>query len=255
MSRGAAPLPHLPHTALVTGAAQGIGRAICEALGRNGMRIVALDKDSAALRTLANDLAGESVDVLPLDADVSEAEAIDAALATVAQRGWDIDVLVPCAAIDPREDPLGVSRSSAQRQFAVNLLATLQLVAGLVPGMQARRYGRVIAIGSVQEERPRRDNLLYAALKAAQTHAVRSWARDCAGGDVTFNVVRPGAIETRRNRDVLADPVYRQSVLDRIPLKRLGQPHDCAGIVAWLCTDAASYVNGAVIDVDGGMRL
>lgn len=219
------------------------------------MRIVALDNHSAHLQTLARDLATERVEVLPIAADISDPEAIDDALAQAAQRGWGIDVLVPCAAVDPREDPLGISRSSAQHQFAVNMLATLHLVAALVPAMQSRQYGRVIAIGSVQEERPRPDNLLYAALKAAQTHAMRSWARDCASAGVTFNVVRPGAIETARNRDVLADPVYRQSVLDRIPLGRLGQPRDCSAVVAWLCTEAASYLNGAVIDVDGGMRL
>ena len=76
MSRSTAPLPR---TTLITGAAQGIGRAVCEALGRNGMRIVALDRDSATLRILANDLADERVDALPVDAAVSEAEAIDAA--------------------------------------------------------------------------------------------------------------------------------------------------------------------------------
>lgn len=245
----------LQRTALITGAARGIGRAICDALASQGIRILALDQDHGALSTSVNELrlAGATVD--PLFTDLADASDLASVLAEIVKAGTEVDVLVPCAAIDPREDQLRVPLESAHRQFAVNMLATLQMVEAFVPGMQQRGWGRVVAIGSVQEERPRPDNLIYAALKAAQTHAMRNWARSAAGPNLTFNVVRPGAIETDRNRDVLADPAYRQAVLDRIPLGRLGRAADCSAVVAWLCGEQAAYVNGAVIDVDGGMRL
>jgi NAD(P)-dependent dehydrogenase (short-subunit alcohol dehydrogenase family) len=243
-------------TALVTGAGQGIGRAVCRELASAGMRIVALDVDPGSLRELELELAScASGAFFGRVVDVAQPSAVDDALGVLFDNGWTIDVLVPCAAVDPREDPLAIAHASAQRQFDTNFLPLLRLVEALVPGMRQRGFGRVVAIGSIQESRPRRDNLVYAALKAAQTHAVLHWARHSTTPGVTFNVVRPGAIETARNRDVLSDPAYRASILQRIPAGRLGRPEDCAATVAWLCTEAAGYLNGAVIDVDGGMRL
>jgi NAD(P)-dependent dehydrogenase (short-subunit alcohol dehydrogenase family) len=219
------------------------------------MRVAAIDAHAPSLRSLEEDIKAIGAECVGAVADVSDPSALQGALAAVNSGCRGIDVLVSCAAIDPRENQLEIPRESAVRQFDINLLPLLQLVEALVPAMQRGQFGRVIAIGSVQESRPRSDNLVYAALKAAQTHAILNWARHSTGGCVTFNVVRPGAIETARNRDVLSDASYRGAVVKRIPLGRLGQPGDCAGIVAWLCTDSANYVNGTVIDVDGGMRL
>lgn len=242
-------------TALVTGAAAGIGMAIAEALAGGGARVVALDRDAAGIERCVARLRALGADALPAVVDLADPGAIDAALQDITDAGTAIDMLVLCASVEIREPWQAVSDAAMNRQWAVNLSATVQLVRALVPGMRERGFGRVVAIGSVQESRPRDDCLVYAASKAAQTQMMLNWARHAAAPGVTFNVLRPGAIETERNRALLASPAYREAVVARVPLGRIGSPADCVGAALLLCSPAGSYLNGAVIDVDGGMRL
>ena len=115
-------------------------------------------------------------------------------------------------------------------QSEVNLHATVRLIQAFLPGMIARGFGRIIAIGSVQEARPNADcHFYYAATKAAQTSMILNLARTLREPGITCNVIKPGAILTDRNRAVLAEPAYEAAVLERIPLRRLGAPQDCVG--------------------------
>lgn len=140
-------------------------------------------------------------------------------------------------------------------QTQINLHATVRLLQVFVPAMLARGSGRVIAIGSVQEARPNPTHVYYAATKAAQTNMILNLARTLRAPDVTCNIIQPGAILTDRNRAVLAQPGRQEQVLARIPLGRLGRADDCAGIALLLCSPEGSYINGAEIAVDGGLRL
>ena len=242
-------------TALVTGAASGIGQAIAEALAGDGARVVALDRDPTGTERCVARLRALGAEVLPAVVDLADTAAVDAALQEIAVAGTVIDMLVLCASVEIREPWQAVSDAAMNRQWAVNLSSTVHLVRALVPGMRERGFGRVIAIGSVQESRPRDDCLVYAASKTAQTQMMLNWARHAAASGVTFNVLRPGAIETERNRVLLADVAYRDAVVARVPLGRVGAPADCVGAAMLLCSPAGSYLNGAIIDVDGGMRL
>jgi NAD(P)-dependent dehydrogenase (short-subunit alcohol dehydrogenase family) len=242
-------------TALVTGAAAGIGQAIAEALADGGARVVALDRDAAGTERCVTRLRALGADVLPAVVDLADPDAIDTALQGIDVAAAAIDMLVLCASVEIREPWQAVSNAAMNLQWAVNLSATVQLVRALVPGMRERGFGRVVAVGSVQESRPREDCLVYAASKAAQTQMMLNWARHAAASGVTFNVLRPGAIETERNRALLANTAYRDAVVARVPLGRIGLPADCVGAAMLLCSPAATYLNGAVIDVDGGMRL
>jgi len=124
-----------------------------------------------------------------------------------------------------------------------------------VPGMRERGWGRVVALGSVQETRANLVHLVYAGQKAAQTNMVLTLARTLGERGVTFNVIQPGAIHTDRNAAVLAEPGFREQVIARIPARRLGAADDVVGAAMLLCGDAGSYINGATIAVDGGLRL
>ena len=165
------------------------------------------------------------------------------------------DILVLNASIEVRARWSDVTADEADRQLAFNLREQLDMVQAVVPGMQARGWGRLLLIGSVQSARPHPAMIVYAATKAALASMARSLAREVAAQGVTVNVLSPGAIETRRNADALADPDYRAQVLRAIPAGRLGQPQDCAGLALLLCSDAAAYVTGAELRVDGGMSL
>ena len=143
-----------------------------------------------------------------------------------------------------------ISREHFDRQIAVNLRTTLELLQTLVPAMAERGWGRVVTIGSVQQERPHPAMFVYAGTKAAQLNWAWNLARQFGGQGVTVNNLAPGAILTARNRDQMA--VEGDALIQNIPAGRLGRPDDLAGAAMLLCSDAGRYINGANLFVDGG---
>lgn len=165
------------------------------------------------------------------------------------------DILVHCAAVQIEAAWNEATAAAMDLQWAVNLRETLVLTQQLVPAMTARGWGRVLAVSSVQAVRPHPRMMVYAALKAALGNAIRNLAKSVAAQGVTANLISAGAIATPRNAATLADPAARAAVLARIPAGRLGAAEDCAGAALFLCSDAAAYVTGADIPVDGGLAL
>lgn len=241
--------------ALVTGAARGIGLAIAARLAEAGAHTIIHDRDAVAANAAAADLRTRNLVASALIADLAETAAPAAMAAELRAKAAEPDILVLCASVELLETWDAVSEAAMAAQTATNLHATVRLLQAFLPGMLARGFGRVIAIGSVQEARPNPTHLYYAATKAAQTNMILNLARTTQAPGVTFNIVKPGAILTDRNRAVLAQPGRQEQVLARIPLGRIGSPEDCAGIALLLCSPEGSYINGAEIAVDGGLRL
>lgn len=240
--------------ALVTGAARGIGLAIASALAGAGAHVVLHDRDAQA-EAAAQGIRDGGVSASALIADLAEVDAPSRMAGKLQDEGIAPDILVLCASAEIRQNLEAISDEALAMQSEVNLHATARLLKSFLPGMQARGFGRVIAIGSVQEARANADCLYYAATKTAQTSMILTLARMTQAGDVTLNVIQPGAIRTERNRAILAQPGREELALARIPLGRIGSPEDCAGIALLLCSPEGSYINGAEIAVDGGMRL
>ncbi|KRE07226.1 hypothetical protein ASE61_22935 [Bosea sp. Root670] len=241
--------------ALVTGAARGIGLAIATRLADAGAHAIIHDRDAAAADAAVADLRAQNHAATALIADLAEPAAPATMAGQLMAKGSEPDILVLCASVEMLETWDAVSETAMAAQTQINLHATVRLLQAFLPGMLTRGFGRVIAIGSVQEARPNPTHLYYAATKAAQTNMILNLARTTQAPDVTFNIVKPGAILTDRNRAVLAQPGREQQVLARIPLGRIGSPEDCAGIALLLCSPEGSYINGAEIAVDGGLRL
>lgn len=241
--------------ALVTGAARGIGFAIAAALAGAGAHVVVHDRDEAAANQAVAALCGKGGQASSLLADLADPAAPERMMKALVAEGRSPDILVLCASVEIRQRWDAVSDEALGLQSEVNLHATLRLLRSLLPGMIASGFGRVIAIGSVQEARPNADCLYYAATKAAQTNLILNLARTLRAPGVTLNVIKPGAILTDRNRAVLADSAYEAAVLERIPLGRIGAPQDCAGAALLLCSEEGAYINGAEIAIDGGLRL
>ena len=236
--------------ALVTGAAQGIGRAIALALHEAGASVLAHDRDGERLAAVTDGRDG----LTALVADLGQAVEVSA-LAEAARSHGPVDILVLCASVQRRQSWQDSLSGSADIELAVNFDASRSLLAALAPEMALRGWGRILAIGSVQEIVPRSDMMIYAALKAAQSNMILALARELAPSGVTCNVLSPGAIETERNAAALADPDYRRSVLSTIPANRLGSPEDCTGPALMLCSDAGAYITGQRLVVDGGMTI
>ena len=135
-----------------------------------------------------------------------------------------------------------------------NCRASLQLLQRYVPAMQARGWGRILTVGSVQEVKPHPEMIAYAASKAAQRMLALALAPQLAPFGVTINNLA-GVIDTDRNAAALADPAYVQRLMGQIPAGFVGQPQDCAGLALLLCSDAGRYITGQSIYVDGGKCL
>lgn len=240
--------------ALVTGAARGIGLAIATTLAEAGAHLVIHDRDAEAER-VSRGIVASGHAATPMLADLAQPDAPGRMRRELEAQGLSPDVLVLCASVEMRQTLEHLSDEALALQSEVNLHATARLLKVFLPGMRARGFGRVIAVGSVQEARANADCLYYAATKAAQTSMILTLARTTRVADLTFNLIQPGAIRTDRNRDVLAQPGREELALARIPLGRIGAPADCAGIALLLCSPEGAYINGAEIAVDGGMRL
>ncbi|MGG5819066.1 SDR family NAD(P)-dependent oxidoreductase [Falsiroseomonas sp. HW251] len=240
--------------ALLTGASRGIGAAIAAALAGAGARVAvnAAEAQAEETRALAATLPGAVA--VPLDLGSTGSGARLAHLAEQAL-GGPTDILVLCAAIQVEEEWHAAEAADMDLQWSINLREALTLTQAIVPGMAERRWGRVLGVSSVQALRPHPRMMVYAALKAALANALRNLAKQVAAQGVTANLISPGAIDTPRNAATLADPAMRARVLGRIPAGRLGTAEDCAGAALFLCSDAAAYVTGADIPVDGGMAL
>jgi len=236
--------------ALVTGASRGIGRATAHVLARQGAFVVAAARAENAAATVAEiTAAGGRAEVLTLD--VTEAGAIEAAVAGVLQRHGRIDILVSNAGITRDQLLLRMKRDDWDAVIATNLTATFTLTQAVLKPMLKQRRGRIIAISSVVGQTGNAGQANYAASKAGLIGFCKSVAREVASRSITVNVVAPGLIDTEMTRGLTGDAQDDWS--SRIPLGRLGTPKDVAAAVAFLASDEASYITGHVLAVNGGM--
>ena len=238
---------------MVTGGRREIGRAIALGLAGAGARL-AIHHAGTAEESRDADLVVQEIQAIGGEAAAFGQDfAVDDAghrLAAAVIAWAPVDILVLNASIELPEDFRTITRERFDRQIAVNLRTTLELLQALVPPMAERGWGRVVTIGSVQQERPHPAMLVYAGTKAAQFNWALSLARQFGGKGVTVNNLAPGAILTARNRDQMA--VEGAALVQRIPAGRLGRPDDLVGAALLLCSDAGSYINGVNLFVDGG---
>jgi len=243
-------------TALVTGSARGIGRAIARALAECGATVAvhgvrasdALDQSLADVRAFAPQSAA-------VTGDLAESGMGARLVAAVGAEVGAPDIVVANASVQVRRPWLEVPESEALLQMQVNFHATYQLFQAAYPAMAARHWGRLISVGSVQELKPHPEMPVYAASKAALENLVRNLARQAAPDGVTVNNLCPGVFATDRNAEALNNPVYAEKVRAAIPLRDFAQPEDAAGAALLLCSDAGRYITGVTLRVDGGMGV
>jgi glucose 1-dehydrogenase len=241
--------------ALVTGSSQGIGKAVALAFASRGADLVlhGLD-DEAAGQKVVDAVADQGRRAIYVRADLRD-PAECRRLATQASAAFGgVDILVSNAAVERPTPWREVTPEQIDEQWALNFQATLLLAQALSPGMTERGWGRIIAMGSIQQARPNPQHVVYAATKAAQATLIGVLARELGASGVTANGLAPGAIETDRNAEALSDPVYKARVLERIPTGRIGSVRDCTGAAVLLASDEGAYINGETLFVDGGWR-
>jgi len=248
---------HPARTAIVTGGARGIGRAIGMALARQGFAIAAVDVRAAELERTAAEIQALGADVLPLLADIADhALARDLAAQIVARWGR-IDVLVNNAAVPQTKRILEITEADWDREMAVNLKGYFNWSQAVAPHMLRQEGGgRMINIASVSANHGPSptgvSRFAYAAAKAGVLGLTRGLAQELAPR-ILVNAICPGPIETERTRDAFAP--NRERIVQSVPLGRLGTPEDIGVVAAFLATAEPLFMTGEVIDVDGGAYI
>lgn len=243
--------------AVVTGSARGIGRAVCEALAAAGFDVVVnhshASSSEAAEATAAHLRATFGVRALAIQADVSVFDEAHALIAQATEQLGPVTVLVNNAGITRDGLLVRMKEADFDRVIEVNLKGVFNCCRAVTPSMVKARCGRIISLSSVSGVHGNAGQVNYAASKAGIVGLTKSLAREVASRGVTVNAVAPGFIQTSMT-DAMPEKA-REAVLAGIPMKRMGQPQDVAAVVAFLASEAASYVTGQVIEVNGGLAL
>jgi len=235
--------------ALVTGGSGDLGGAICLALGAAGFHVIvhantALARAQSVIEAIVQ--AGGSAEAVAFD--VADADASAAAVAVLLEAG-PVQVVVNNAGIHDDAPMAGMSQTQWHRVIDVSLHGFFNVTQPLLLPMARTRWGRVVCVSSVAALIGNRGQTNYAAAKSALHGATRSLAREMASRGITANVVAPGVIEGA----MVGEQFPAEALKQLVPAARAGKPEEVAALVAFLCSDAAGYINGQVIGINGGM--
>jgi 3-oxoacyl-[acyl-carrier protein] reductase len=239
--------------ALVTGASRGIGRAIAETLGRKGATVVGTATTPSGADTITERLADAGIAGTGLRLDVSDESSVEQVVAQVAERFGPTGILVNNAGITRDNLLMRMKSEDWDSVIDTDLTSVFRMSKACLRGMIKARGGRIVNIASVVGASGNAGQTNYAAAKAGMVGFTKSLAREVGARGITVNVVAPGFIDTDMTREL--PEAQRDALLSSIPLGRLGQPEEIAELVAFLASDAAAYVTGETIHVNGGMYM
>ncbi len=239
--------------ALVTGASRGIGREIALQLSRNGAQVACVATTLKNSQPTADLILQNGGNAHAFAADVSQPDQVEQLFADVAKTLGDPLVLVNNAGITRDTLLLRMKDEDWQRVLEVNLFGAFQTIRAASRAMMKARWGRIVNVASVIGLHGGAGQANYAASKAGLIGLTMSVARELGSRGITCNAVAPGFIETEMTQDLSAE--MRENVVKSAPLGRLGTPEDIAPVVAFLASDAAGYITGQTLTVDGGLYL
>jgi 3-oxoacyl-[acyl-carrier protein] reductase len=249
-------------TAVVTASSSGLGRAIGLELATEGANLVINSRGEEALLEAAKQIETKTgCQVLPVAADVTDESQILRLIDRTLERFGKLDILVANAGGPPAGQFVDFQADHYRNALELNLISTVNLVRAAIPHMLENKWGRVIAITSIAAKQPVDNLILSNTARAGVLGFMKSVSQQVAADGVTVNTVCPGYHLTERlealGRSIAQkEGISREEIYARwsesVPMKRIGEPREFAAVVAFLCSERASYVNGTVIQVDGG---
>jgi 3-oxoacyl-[acyl-carrier protein] reductase len=240
-------------TALVTGSARGIGKAIAEELATRGARVVISDVMAELAESVAESFRQKGYEAIAVAGDVANASDVEKLVTETLNRFQTLDIAVNNAGITKDGLLVRMSESDWDRVLDVNLKGAFLVTQAAAKAMMKQRAGRIINISSVVGRMGNAGQANYAASKAGLIGLTKSAAKELAGRGITVNAVAPGYIETEMTEKL--PQTAKDAFLANIPLKRAGTPEDIARTVAFLASEEASYITGQIIGVDGGLLM
>ncbi|MDR2420287.1 MAG: 3-oxoacyl-[acyl-carrier-protein] reductase [Puniceicoccales bacterium] len=239
--------------ALVTGAGRGIGEAIAQALAQQGAYVICVSRTAANCERVAQTICEQGGRAEAIAVDVTDRAAVKATCEDILKRLEGVDILVNNAGILRNALMVQMSYEDWDDVIQANLTSAFLWTKGLLYAMARKRWGRMINISSVVGKIGGIGQANYAAAKAGLMGFTKSVAREVASRGICVNAIAPGFIETDMTRSI--QEKWAEEFVKMIPMKRVGSVQDIAALVAFLCSDAAAYITGQVLTVDGGMTM
>jgi 3-oxoacyl-[acyl-carrier protein] reductase len=243
----------LGRTAVVTGAAHGLGAALAAALRHRGANVLLADIDGEAASSLAKTLDASAAHVRSIRVDLSEEAAASAVIETACSCWGGVDILINNAAITRVASLWEIEIAEWDRVMAVNLRAVFLLSRLAGAKMRERGYGRIINIASLAGQMARPSGAHYATSKGGLMAMTKVFAAELAAHGVTVNAVAPAILDTPMLAQIGAERVAQLAAA--IPAKRVGRPDEVAALVCFLASEASGYITGATYDINGGMLM
>lgn len=239
--------------ALVTGATRGIGKAIAEELGRQGAVVIGTATSENGAAAISEYLGSANVKGTGVMLNVASDESVTQVIKQITEEYGVVDILINNAGITKDNLMMRMKADEWDSVINTNLSSLYRVSKACIRGMSKKRWGRIVSVSSVVASMGNAGQTNYAASKAGMEGFSRALACEIGSRNVTVNCVAPGFIDTDMTKG-LADE-HKEVLQSKIPMNRLGQPQEIAGVVGFLVSDAASYVTGETIQVNGGMYM
>jgi 3-oxoacyl-[acyl-carrier protein] reductase len=238
------------HTALITGAGQGIGRACALTLASRGANLVLLDKNPETLREVVTEVTGVGRTVIDQVVDLTELKAVKEVGENL-RKARLIDILVNNAGFDRPGTTVKIDKKGLDEVLCIHVTVPLTLIQCFLPDMRTARWGRIINVSSIYGLIGGKGEVAYSTAKAAIIGLTKSVAKECGQDGVTVNAVLPGLIRTPTIEQFMAQK-HKEDIIANTALARMAEPGEVASVIAFLASDDASFITGITLPVSGG---
>lgn len=242
-------------TALVTGASSGMGKAIAQAMGIHGAKVVVSSFESIEVEKTVVEFKKLGIEAIGIPCDMTHKEEIEHLIAESKIKIGKIDILVNCVGAAPTGGFLEITNAAFEKTMGLNLQAAIYLTKLVIPEMQAQKDGAIIYLASIAGVRGNKNLGLYGVSKAGLIEMTRNLAVEFGPDNIRVNSISPGMINTPFSESLIQNEVFMEKRLSQTPLRRVGEAKEIAGVAVMLASKAGGFITGQNIIVDGGTTI